>query len=375
MATLSSVKSNRQLYLDMARCIAIISITFNHAVNRAFDNYTNQMAEYLTLDYFSTALKAVTSVFSRIGVPLFLMISGALILGKTFETGEDVKRFYKTNLLRLFITAEIWYVLFYWFIVLVLPQNKVLETQGIGGAIWGMVQTMLFQNQLTFDSMWYMPMILCLYTTLPFAAIVLRKLRPSWGVLLLPAGIVAVNSVILPALNAFFSMHDLPTYSSKLQEAHLFSILYLYVLGGYFISQGCLSRLSDWLVRLIAYGSFILSCAYQFYCYAQPVNYLVMDVFPLVYVCGFFVFELIRRKAHLLSKLQSPMTYLSTISFGIYFLHVILLNLLTVFMDFSGWNQALKMYFLEAVTVLGSVLIIALLSQIKLLRKYLFMMK
>ena len=375
MATLSTVKSNRQLYLDVARCIAIISITFNHAVNRSFDNYGNQMAEFLSIPIASSVLKAVITVFSRIGVPLFLMISGALILTKTIENAADIKRFYKKNLLSLLITTEIWYVLFFWFIVLVLPQNQVLETQGFGGALWGMVQTMLFQNQLTFDSMWYMPMILCLYTTIPFVIIVINKLRPSYGVMLLPAGIVAVNNIILPAINAFLQMQGQPTFSSVLQEAHLVSILYLYILGGYFISQGALAKLKDWLVAVIAGGSFLLCCGYQLYCYAQPMNYLVKDVFPLIYVSAGFLFELLRRKAHHFSKLSRPVTYLSRISFGIYFMHIIVLNLLTTFMDFSAWSQPLKMLFLEVATVGGSILIIAPLSKIKVLRKYLFLIK
>ena len=37
----------RQLYLDVARVLAIISISLNHAVNRTYNNYSNQMQEFL----------------------------------------------------------------------------------------------------------------------------------------------------------------------------------------------------------------------------------------------------------------------------------------------------------------------------------------
>ena len=33
----------RQFYLDVARVLAILSISLNHAVNRSYDNFTNQM--------------------------------------------------------------------------------------------------------------------------------------------------------------------------------------------------------------------------------------------------------------------------------------------------------------------------------------------
>ena len=115
---MQTVKQGRSLYLDAARVMAIISITLNHAVNRSYDNYNNQMGEFFRIAFASTLFKTVITVFSRIGVPLFLMITGALILNKKMETKEDVHRFYKHNLLSIFITAEIWYVLIYWLMTL-----------------------------------------------------------------------------------------------------------------------------------------------------------------------------------------------------------------------------------------------------------------
>lgn len=91
--------------------------------------------------------------------------------------------------------------------------------------------------------------------------------------------------------------------------------------------------------------------------------------------CAGFLFELLRRKSHCFSKLSRPITYLSRISFGIYFMHIIVLNLLITYMDFTTWLLPVKMLFLEGVSVGGSILLIALLSQIKPLRKYLFLIK
>ena len=79
----------RQFYLDVARVLAILSISLNHAVNRSYDNFTNQMQEFLEISLASTILKTVVTVFSRVGVPLFLMISGALLLNKRIENGQE----------------------------------------------------------------------------------------------------------------------------------------------------------------------------------------------------------------------------------------------------------------------------------------------
>ena len=42
-----TLTGGRSYYLDIARAIAIISISLNHAVNRTYDNYFGQMEEFL----------------------------------------------------------------------------------------------------------------------------------------------------------------------------------------------------------------------------------------------------------------------------------------------------------------------------------------
>ena len=95
----SLAKAPRKIYLDIARTIAIISISLNHAVNRSFPNYAGQQADFNDCSLIISIIKGVTTVFSRIGVPLFLMITGVLILNKNFEDGNDIKKFYKNNYL------------------------------------------------------------------------------------------------------------------------------------------------------------------------------------------------------------------------------------------------------------------------------------
>ena len=365
----------RTYYLDVARAIAIISITLNHAVNRAFENYSGQMAEYLNIPLYLTIIKSVITVFSHVGVPLFLMITGVLILNKPMENGADVRRFYKNNLLSLFITAEIWYVVMYWVIVLLDPTNTIIENGGIWGALEGMVRTMLFVEQTTFGSMWYMPMILCLYTTIPFVIMVKDKLgKPDWF-MLLPAGLVFLVFMVLPAVNSWRLFQGEIWLHTKIREPNLFSFYYLYVIAGYAIGKGALEKLKDWVVVLLAVGFFGLCCAYQFYAYTQPRDYLIDYEFPLLLLCGGFAFEWIRRKAGDGKGLRRPVTYLSRISLAIYFLHIVIMSILGWQLNLQGWPRLGLLAFYEIASVGGSILVIALLSKIKFLRRYLFLIK
>ena len=107
---------SRTLYLDIVRVFAVVCITLNHAVNRTYDNYSNQYKQYLESSFVSTFIKTFITVFSHIGVPLFLMITGVLILNKNFENPQNIKKFIKNNYLNLFITTEIWIFIMFWFI-------------------------------------------------------------------------------------------------------------------------------------------------------------------------------------------------------------------------------------------------------------------
>lgn len=365
----------RMFYLDLARVIAIISISLNHAVNRSYSNYSSQMAEFYALPLGSTLFKAVISVFSRIGVPLFLMITGVLILNKKMEDPSDVKRFYKHNLLSLLITTEIWYVLMYWILAV---SKGVISEQGWLGAIGGMFETMLFQNQVTMGSMWYMPMILCVYTTLPFAVMVKDKLdgsKEKW--LYLPLGLLFAVSMVLPFVNGLLQLLGLETYTTPLGEHYLFSFYYIYIIVGYWIGKGSLEKLRTGVVAMATAGCFLICCGYQLWAYEQPANYLVAYNFPLMPVCAGFLFELIRRCADGFKRAEKPITCLSRISFGIYFVHIIIMTALTEVLDrfAPGMFRPVRLIVLEIASVGLSVAVILPLSKIKVFRKYLFLIK
>lgn len=139
------ISDSRIFWLDVARCVAIISITLNHAVNRAYHVFEGQSAEFFSIPLGSTLFKTVVYVFSRIGVPLFLMISGALLFNKGINNAEDIKKFYKHNLLSLLITSEIWMFIMYWVIYIM---EGHFRTESIFMSILGLLETMFLSIKL-----------------------------------------------------------------------------------------------------------------------------------------------------------------------------------------------------------------------------------
>lgn len=365
----------RSICLDVARVIAVISISLNHAVNRTFQNYSGQQAEFLSIPLWSTLIKTGATIFSKLGVPLFLMISGALLLNKRMDGPADVKRFYRHNLLDLLITAEIWYVLMYWCRLILGIGGTSLSDIGIPQAFIGMFKTMLFLDQNTFDSMWYMPMILCLYTTLPFLIMAKEKLKGAEHYLLLPTVLVFLYSMVIPSLNALTRLLGGTATTVTIREADLLSYFYTYLLAGYFLNAGKLRKLKDLTVIIIGLLSFLVCCSFQLYAYSLPREYLIGYDFPLLIICAGAIFEYIRRKADRLQRFRQPITYLSRISLGIYFVHIIIMTGMTWLLADLGRTQLWRLLLLEIGSVGLSVVIIAVLSRLRLFRRYLFLIK
>ena len=373
---LDSNATKRHVYLDIARIFAILSITCYHAFSRSFALGVNHLQEYTSHCLLFTVLKSLLYVFCRLGVPMFLAITGALLLNKSMESSRDLSRFYKHNWLSLLITTEIWYVIMYWF-VLLSPGNTVLETQGLGVAIVGMIKTMLFIDQTTLSSMWYMPMILCVYTTIPFMNIVKNKLSGMNALkyLLIPLILTYCVSTMLPVINDLRTVNSRVPWSSALSESNLISQYYLYIFIGYFVSKGMLQRFKTRYILLGAGLSLAVCWAYQFYGFSQTNTLYMRYQFPMLPICTGFLLELFRRLPQLPKKCAGVFAYLSKISFAIYFVHILLVTALTWIPAIHLLPVHFKFALLEAVSFGGSILIIVPLSQIPFLRKYLFLIK
>lgn len=360
-------EKKRIAYLDAARALAIVSITLNHAVNRAYRNYSGQMEEFQNSSWASTLVKAGATVFSHLGVPLFLMISGILLLRKSFEEKQALTRYYRHNLLSLLLTSEIWYAIMYWFILLCQPGVTTLADDGIRLTLLGMLKNAFFLDQVTLGNMWYIPVILGVYLLVPILAVAVKRLPKQ--ALIIPMAFVFLRGMLFRNINDQIGITGGVAFVSPLSTDYVFSTFVLYLLVGYFLGCGALEKLRDWAVILLASGSFLLCIAYQVYVYAQPVDYSFTYDFAGFLICAVFLLELLRRKV---DNCPGFVRYLSKISFGIFFVHIILMELLNWNMDFSGWHKAVKMGFLWVTSFGGSVGIIWLLSHFKIFRKYFF---
>ena len=366
----------RIAYIDIARSIAIISISFNHAVNRSFYTVTNQYWEFTHIPLALTVCKTLIYAFSRIGVPLFLMISGALLLKRDYS-GERLVRFLKHNWLQLLIVTEIWLAIMFWYLQL-LP-NSILDSAGIRHCLVEFVKTLLFINPTTMGSMWYMEMILCVYLLIPILAFALKHIDHRY--FLIPMAIVVFCSFVLPDVNGFLNSLGIEeTLETKLESANVFSMYVVYLLLGYFISNGALGKFRMSTVAMAAAAMFLAFCAFQFWFYAQPYDFCVANgyrsIFPLLVAVP--TFELLRRWRIREDGRFARVTHeLAVISFGIYFVHICIMEGLFALITTYGLdiNYLARFLVLEIVSFVGAALIVDIGRKNKVVAKYLFGIK
>ena len=368
---MSDKRSNRIPYLDVARALAIVSITTNHAYNRSFAVFSATQAEYQAFPVVFSLLKAMLHSFSRLGVPLFLMITGALLLPRDYS--KKYSRFLKHNWLRLFITTEIWLCIMFWY--LQLSPSSVLMTRGLRHCLVRFLMTLLFLNPVTMDSMWYMKMILCVYLMIPLFSAALRTLPRR--VFLLPIIFILIHSYLVPDVSAFLSGVGIQSgLSFDLSAGNLFSMHAIFLLIGYWIGEGRLKSISTPVLTAGFLTFFCLLSGLQLWLFSTPSDVVVAQGYHsiLLFAASVCLFELLRRREYTKKKLQSVCSYLAEISFGIYFVHICIMEGLCriIGQHFSGIRRFGKFFVLELVSFFGAVLIIQLLRKNRWIGYWLF---
>ena len=97
------VSSNRKVYPDVLRIIAILFVMYMHTDENGYYLYAFNCPFVLKLIYIAT------TAFVSVAVPIFFMISGAFLIGKE----ETVKELYRKRVLRIVIVLVVFTLIQY----------------------------------------------------------------------------------------------------------------------------------------------------------------------------------------------------------------------------------------------------------------------
>lgn len=169
----------RSVAIDFLRAIAILAVVSVHTLpvpllGASLANSGKIINGGISLDSVlsatslsdssSTLISAIIGSTSKVGVPLFLIISGYLMLDRDY-TGPKLKRFLMHNYLPMFVSFECWCAIAF---LSHFAANRTLQT------VADFLRTMLFIDEPAMIHFWYMQMLLGIYLLIPVLACFLR---------------------------------------------------------------------------------------------------------------------------------------------------------------------------------------------------------
>lgn len=318
----------RNLQLDFIRFLAAILVVLNHTAEETYPVYSSEFSQLST---GSQLFGICCFTLGRIGVPLFLLLTGYLLLPRNYDQ-DRTKVFYRRNLVPMFIVWEIWILIYQIYICycnqIPFPKKEYL------------LRALLLKNA-GLPHTWYMPVILGIYLFLPLVSAALRQCDNR--ILLRLLGIIFVYLFVINSSTLFFEafqVKEIYIPSRKLDLYFSGGIYGFYIILGYCIAR-YKDRISSFInsyrvvLTIAAALTFALTVYVQFYLRSVNHAYNVWYDFFTLPVCSFCIFCLIFNK-NIPAKYSHILAELSLCSFGVYLIHELVLKTVISFLSFHS---------------------------------------
>lgn len=334
-------------WLDSLRAVAIIGVVIIHTstptVNMAFGI---DMFHWWTGNVFASA--------TRFAVPLFLMISGAVLLSRPI----DVMTFYKKRFTRILYPFLFWALAYFVF--------RYFTLHGARPSAFGDIMSWaltLFLNEGISKHFWYVYMILFLYIITPAMGAYVRKLKPGMLIFLLAAWVLVCSILKDMHINMYaWNVNLFPKIINYMIYSG-YMVLGYYLCNFVYVSRNI--RLSAWILYLVT----VIIAAGMAYFSSKTTGKLNLSIYHyysinsiIQSVAIFLAFKETKTPNKILATARD---ITSDYSYGIYLIHIMILGLL--YRQGISWRFASPIVSIPLVvllTMLISMAIIFLLRKI-----------
>lgn len=340
--------SNRRIeWLDSLRAIAILAVIVIHVsspvVNRA---YGSNMTYWWIGHVFDSAV--------RFAVPLFLMISGAMLLTKEY----NLREFYKKRVVRVLLPFPFWMAVYWIFRWLTLPGTQPQGFHEITN--WAVT---IFLKEGISKHFWFVYLLVFLYLITPAIGSFVRKLKPEMLVFLLAAW------VLITSISKDFSV-DMYGWTGNLLPKFFTYFLYCgYMVLGYYlynifyVSKNI--RLAAWILYLVT----VCIAVFMVYYSSKLKGKLDLSVYnyfsinTMTQAAAIFIALKGTSVSHkILLKIQHT---ISDYSYGIYLVHILIIGIF--YKNGIFWTMAnpiVSVPIIVIMTLLTSLFVIFILRKI-----------
>ena len=204
-------RPKRLLHLDLLRLVAIFFVIFNHTGSRGYLLFADSMGSALYFPYM------LASIFCKVAVPVFFMISGALLLPKQ----ESLGRLFSKRILRMVAVLLLISVPYYVWLH---------RSQGLSVSSF---LTYIYGNSAS-TSLWYLYSYVALLLMLPFLRSMVKAMEEK-DFLYLMAGYILLFG-LLPCLEYCLWKGNVTSHESFTPVLFLTPNVF-YALAGYYLEH------------------------------------------------------------------------------------------------------------------------------------------
>ena len=351
-------KNKRILWIDLARATAIFMVVVCH-VSTAI--YELSPSFILSVGLGSQITAFLLFTIGRLGVPLFLMISGYLLLDRKYDD-DSCKKFWQDRWFHLLMCVLIWWFIYAIFLCIV--NNKSLD-------IWEFVQALFFFKDIGVNSAWYMPMILGLYILIPFVAILLKKIKLS--TLKFPTLIFAFFTFVFPlvsTINNILGGREMSLYFSLGFSGGAYGLL---LITGFLVKKGVFKIIKAPYLIICIIVNIILSVILQIWSYHSDFPYNIWYDNMLIMLPAVCLFELMSRIKTV--KYYKAINFVARLSFARYLVHYLVIKLFRETINSLAMPHTVRFVCLFVVVWIVSTIITYLIYKIPKVGKYILYMK
>lgn len=296
----------RETYLDVLRIIAILAVIFMHVSSRVQIHYPDNAEDYFITGSINTA--------TRFAVPLFVMISGALMLGRGLQYRHLCSKI--VHFMIVFLSWSLIYTL--------ILNAQYLSTYSLGGLV---VNTLIDTITGHFH-FWFLFLISGIYISIPYLDVLFKNLNQS-----LVRRYIYISLLVCFIPNMLLSIDMI----DNILGAH-YSSFNVGFFGGYLLYFVCGYLLKNWnptnLKKVFAATNIAL--VYTVFMFFVADRTHICDVVGIrdgitlnVFIVTVGIFAIAKSIVHINSeKWKHVLQTISELSFGTYLVHMLVLLML-----------------------------------------------
>jgi len=324
-----NMEKTREIYFDILKIVASFLVVFNHTGGNGFS---------LFITYEPNRIKfwicLCMAILCKVAVPLFLTVSGALLLPKV---EEDIKDIWKKRIGKMFMVLFVFsFVSYSWDVIENGREFSIREfLQGIYSSQWNYAYWYLYA---------YIGFLICL----PILRAIVRTFETKEYLYLF--GIATVLSGVIPVMEFLLGLNV--ELNRNLNIFGLTNSIFVYPLLGYFL-QYKLEKIYDlkgllklWLVNIVGIVIVMLVTAVGIkrgVFVDEDTTQRFFEAFALLNCAVIFVTVKSMATKRRIVKLERMISMIGKCTFGIYLIHPILMWQALDHVNFCGffikeWN-------------------------------------